>query len=143
MTGWTFAFVTPRIVEIDPANSVFGICSVVHSFGVERDVAIEKRFSGLDAGCFCHLEDGSTVQFDASFRASFFGVFASAFCPGLESFSIPSTGEAIPDECFSFCRKLRRITFQSVSPVSVLANQAVFGRSLLRSICISSLVSHQ
>jgi hypothetical protein len=69
------------------------------------------------------------------------GVRAFAFCPELESVSVPSTGETIADECFHFCHKLRQVTFENGSRVSVLGDRAFSNCSSLASICIPSSVT--
>jgi hypothetical protein len=63
------------------------------------------------------------------------------YCLELTSFSIPSTVETIARQCFSNCRKLERITFESVSRVSVLDGEAFWSCSSLRSICLPSSVT--
>jgi hypothetical protein len=151
MTSETFAYWHPELIEIDPANSTFGICEnllvnyeedlVLRYFADEREIVIGNRFLGIAEGCFRFVWNLSRVQFEASSRICFFGARAFLSCFDLESFSIPSTVEAILEDCFRGCGKLWQVTFEGGSQVSVLGDRAFSGCASLAAFWIPSSVA--
>jgi hypothetical protein len=150
-TGSSFVGLTTPIIDIDPDNSVLWVCgnfvvnlearSALRYFGKDKEVLIDKRFSGIASDCFRNLHHVLAIQFEVGSRVSSIGTGAFCVCSRLESFSIPSTIECIPSQCFTNCISLRTVTFESVSRVSVLGNYAFALCETLSSIRIPSSVT--
>jgi hypothetical protein len=151
MDGLVFAFSGVRMIEIDEANPVFGICegfvvsyepnSLVRYFASSEAVCVANIYEQIGAGCFSSREDVSRVTFETGSRVSVLGSGAFAFCERLESICIIRTVETICDYCFFACWRLRTVTFERGSRVSVIADDAFHDCSSLKSICIPSSVT--
>jgi hypothetical protein len=79
------------------------------------------------------------VRFEADSRLSTLGESAFAYC-ALQSISIPSSIQAIPEACFFSCRRLSSVTFEAGYRLSVLGEQAFLCCESLLSICVPATV---
>jgi hypothetical protein len=140
-----------RVIEIDEANEVFGICgdfivniganSLVRYLGSTGDVLIGKDWDGIGAGCFAECGEIWRVSFERDSRLSVFGAQAFANCQNLKSIHIVRSVEIISEQCFAYCGSLRTVTFEPGSRVSILGDGAFYQCSSLESICIPSSVT--
>jgi hypothetical protein len=151
MPGAAFRYCATRIIEIDEANRVFGICenfivnferrSLVRYFGASGDIFVGAQHERIEQACFATNQIVNSVTFEAGSRLSVFGAGAFAVCWGLQSIHIVRTVQTICEGCFAWCAGLQTVTFESGSCLSLIGDDAFSGCSTLAAICIPSSVT--
>jgi hypothetical protein len=116
-----------------------GICIKAY-FGNGNEVRIPARVERLDAGCFRHCGNISTVIFEPGSKLRVIGKQAFASCSSLAAICIPASVEELCDGCFSECRALSSLSFEPTSQLSRIGEAAFSGCAKLSSVSLPASV---